>query len=150
MEKVINLGIPHIGEQIFESISTDELIKYSMVSETWRVLAEHVLLKRWNGRFFEACQVGKIEIMKLLLERIENIDLNTRDVTGRTALMAACIHGHNDVVQLLLNHSGPEGNIELNAKDDDTKTAFMYACIKGHTDVVQLDTFLLLDYKRVF
>ena len=99
MEKVINLGIPHVGEKIFESIETDELITYLMVSETWRELAENVLLKRWNGRFFEACSTGKTEIVKLLLERIDDIDLKKRDIIGRTAFMAACIHGHNDVVQ---------------------------------------------------
>ena len=48
MDKVINLGIPHVGEKIFESIETDDLIKYLMVSETWRELAENVMLKRWK------------------------------------------------------------------------------------------------------
>ena len=34
MDKIINLGIPHIGEQIFESIETEELIEFLKVSET--------------------------------------------------------------------------------------------------------------------
>ena len=46
MEKVINLGIPHVAEQIFESIETQELIECLKVSETWKVLAENVLIKR--------------------------------------------------------------------------------------------------------
>ena len=28
MEKIINLGIPHVGEQIFEMIETQDLTKY--------------------------------------------------------------------------------------------------------------------------
>ena len=32
MDKVINLGIPHIREQIFENIDTDKLLQYLKVS----------------------------------------------------------------------------------------------------------------------
>ena len=66
MEKVINLGIPHIGEQMLENIDTDELIKCLKVSETWKILAENVLLKRWKGHIFEACEGGKVEIVKII------------------------------------------------------------------------------------
>ena len=41
MEKVVNLGIPHVGEKIFESIETPELIKCLDVSRTWKVLTEN-------------------------------------------------------------------------------------------------------------
>ena len=40
MEKVINLGIPHVGELIFESIDTPGLFQFALVSETWKILAE--------------------------------------------------------------------------------------------------------------
>ena len=33
MEKVINLGIPHVGEQIFASIETQELVQSLQISE---------------------------------------------------------------------------------------------------------------------
>ena len=46
MDKVINHGMPHIGERIFESIDTPGLIKCLDVSQTWRDLAENVLVKR--------------------------------------------------------------------------------------------------------
>ena len=55
MDKVINLGIPHVGELIFESIDTPGLIKCLEVSETWKVLAEGVReqidypVSRWEG-----------------------------------------------------------------------------------------------------
>ena len=39
MEDVIHLGIPHIGEKIFESICyTDQLIQFRKVSKTWEML----------------------------------------------------------------------------------------------------------------
>ena len=153
--EVINPGIPHVGELIFESIDTPGLIKCLDVSETWKELAENVLIKRWKGKMFEACQNGETKVVQLLLERCnsEESGLNTKDEKERTAFMVACDNGHKDVVKLLLDHSG--SNIDLNARtyDDDIIdelipavldgwTAFMMACYEGHKDVVKL----LLDH----
>ena len=49
MNKVINIGIPHVGELIFESFDTPGLINCMEVSETWRELAGNVLIKRSKG-----------------------------------------------------------------------------------------------------
>ena len=46
MEKVITLTIPHIGEKILENFDTDGMIQCLWVSQTWKVLAENVLVKR--------------------------------------------------------------------------------------------------------
>ena len=148
MDKVINLGIPHIREQIFENIDTDELLQYLKVSHTWKILAERVLLKRWKNRIFEACFSGKTRIVQLVLEHSANtgntkdlrIELNAIEQNGGTAFMAACYNGHKDVVQLLLNL--PDKTIELNARTNNGTTAFMAACHNAHKDVVQL----LLNY----
>ena len=59
MDKVINHGMPHIGECIFESIDTPGLIKCLDVSQTWRDLAENVLVKRWKGKMLLACKMEK-------------------------------------------------------------------------------------------
>ena len=71
MEKVINLGIPHVGEQIFESIETRGLVKCLKVSETWKVLAENVLIKRWKLKMFVACNVNVVK------QKLLNCFLNT-------------------------------------------------------------------------
>ena len=63
MEKVINLRLPHVGEQVFESIDTDGLIQLFEVSTTWKVLAQNVLLKRWKGKMLEACTRRRTEIV---------------------------------------------------------------------------------------
>ena len=144
MDKVINLGIPHVGELIFESIDTPGLIKCLEVSETWKVLAENVLIKRWKGKMFEACQNGETKVVQLLLERYnsEESGLNIKDKDRWTALMMACYNGHKDVVQLLLDNSDI---IDLNARANGGSTAFMIACYKGHKDVVKL----LLDHYEI-
>ena len=175
MEKVINLGIPHVGEQIFESIDTSGLIQCLLVSKTWKVLAENVLMKRWNGKMFEACKSGETKVVQLLLEgcncACETLGLSSKDGYGLTAFAWACIDGHKNIVQLLLDHSKPKNVCGrekrpaagaqrakrayhrkprsscrrqpiVSARDNDGWTAVMWACKKGHKDVVQL----LLDH----
>ena len=148
MEKVINLRLPHIGEQVFEIIDTDGLIQLLEVSTTWKILAENVLLKRWKGKMFEACESRRTEIVKLLLEycNSEESGFNTKDRVGGTVFMAACFYGPKDIVQLLLNH--PDTNIDLNEKSENHLTAFMLACMKGNKDIVQLLLSPKTKYKR--
>ena len=137
MEKVINLGIPHIGELIFENINTQGLIKCALVSEPWRILVENVLHKRWKGKLFQACASGKVEIVKILLERCDApINFNTRNADGCTAFMASCKYGHKAVVQLLLDLS--DANIDLNAEDKNGLNSLMWACQNGHADIAKL------------
>lgn len=64
LNAIINLGIPHVGELIFESIDTARLFQCALVSETWKVLAENVLIKRWKGKIFVACQIGETKVVK--------------------------------------------------------------------------------------
>ena len=68
MDKVINLGIPHVGELIFESYDTPGLFQCALVSETWKILAENVLIKRWKGKMLLACQNGETKVVELLLK----------------------------------------------------------------------------------
>ena len=138
MDKVINFGIPHVGELIFESINTPGLVKCLLVSETWKVMAENVLFKRWNGRLFQACNRGYIEVVELLLKHSDNIDLNVRNNRGQTAFIGSCAYGQRRIVQLLLSHP----NIEVNARDNKGFTALEWACNNNHNDVVKL----LLDH----
>ena len=148
IENIINLGIPHVAEQIFESMKTQELFK-CLVLETWNILAGNVLIKRLKagnvsikrlkGRMFEACKYGETQVVRFLLERCntEESGLNARDNDGWTPFMTACFCGHTIVVQTLLDHS--DGHIELNAEDYDFgRTAFMWACYFGQKGVVQL------------
>ena len=68
MDKIINHGMPHVAEQIFDNIETQGLIECLKVSETWKILAENVLIKRWKGKMFEACKNGETKVVQLLLE----------------------------------------------------------------------------------
>ena len=144
MDKVINLGIPHVGELIFERIDTPGMFQCALVSETWKVLAENVLIKRWKGKILEACKNGETKVVQLLMKHFnsEESGLNIKDEEGRSAFMWGCYFGHKDIVILLLDLSD---SIELNAKDNNGGcTAFILACYNGQKDVVKL----LLDHSE--
>ena len=75
MENVINLGIPHVGEQIFKSLKSDTLIQCLEVSQMWKSLAENEILQRWKGQMLEACKEGKKEIVTLLVNNYTSLSL---------------------------------------------------------------------------
>ena len=39
---------PHVGRLIFEYVGTPDLLQIRKVSETWKEIAEIVLVKRWR------------------------------------------------------------------------------------------------------
>ena len=138
MDKVLNLGIPHVGEKIFSGINNRGLIQCMLVSQTWKVLAGNVLLKRSKGKILRWCRRGETTVVQLLMDHFnsEESGLNARDTDGLTPFHWACYRGHTEIVKLLLEHSG--STINLNAKDDLDITAFMLACQRGRKDVVEL------------
>ena len=138
MDKVINLRIPHIGEQIFQSLSTNEIFPCLEVSRTWRVLAANVVLGR-NDALLMACKNGHQDVVKILLEHTAtaNIDFNARDTDGSTPFLVACMYGQTDIVQLLLDYSDKK-TIKLYSVDKYGENAFSKACANGHVDTVRL------------
>ena len=145
MDKVINLGIPHIGEQIFASIDTHHVVQFLQVSKTWRVIAEKVLnTKDRHGRnaFYLACNNGNDHHVQLMLENSDNIDVDSKDNLGQTPFYRACRCGQASIVSILLDHADTK-QIDLNAKENDWSISpFAVACYFGHKDVAKS----LLDY----
>ena len=82
INKIINPGIPHVAEHICENLNTRTLLQCRDVSQTWKVLAEKVLLRRWKGKLYEACKDENLKnVVKLLLEHYtcEESGLNFKD-----------------------------------------------------------------------
>jgi len=122
LNSIINLAIPHVGEQIFEGLEMNDLIQCLKVSTTWKILAGKILLPKWKGKLLEACREGKTEIVELLLDNLEDTDevtgtdervetaLNSSENDyGFTGLILACVYGHKDVIKVLL-HTGAKIN----------------------------------------
>ena len=52
--------IPHVGENIFENLDTQVLLRCRLVSKAWKEIAEEVLVKRWKENQFLALQNNKV------------------------------------------------------------------------------------------
>ena len=72
-------------------------------------------------------------MVKLLLERNE-VEVNLKDIFGKTALSLAAEGGHTEVVKLLLE----QNEIEVNLKDNYAQTALSLAAQRGHPEAVKL------------
>ena len=136
MDKIINLGIPHVGEQILESLNYETLTQCLKVSKTWKIMAKKILLLRLKGKMPHAWYARETEIVKLLLENFssEESGMNVKNKYGYTPFMVACDNGRKDVVKLFLKYS----EIDFNVRDNDGNTAFVQACQRGRKDVVKL------------
>ena len=169
MDKIINFGIPHIAEQIFEQLSYDELKQCVSVSETWKAFAEPIFFKHWQEKllgaciskpstlkqlckamdiqkaFAMACKCGYTDIVEILLDHPNTANFfNAKDESGETALISACIQRNHEIVTLLLGHP-MSTRIDFNATDLTGKTAFMQACLFDGREIVKI----MLDYPRV-
>lgn len=74
---------------------------------------------------------GNVKIIKLLLDRRADVDIETK--SGCTPLILASKHDHVLAAQCLL-----ENKADVNKKDNYGKSSLFYACRYGHLDIVKL------------
>ena len=133
MDKIINHGIPHIAEKIFQYVGIDSLIDYQLplVSTSWKILAGKVLFERPHYSMNYACEKGKSDIIRLLLENSED-EYTQNDL--KFYLGTGCLFGHEEVVNLLLEQ------LKSDVIDDwiGANKLFTIACEYGHKDVVKI------------
>jgi len=85
-------------------------------------------------QLWEACTVGNLELVKLLLSD-PVVDVNCGDTElQRTPFYRACGHGKVSVVEFLLKHP----MIDVNKPMNDGATPFSIACFQGNLEVVKL------------
>ena len=151
MDFIINLGIPHVSEQIFRSIDTATLIRFRQVSKVWKIIIENVLFERYQKQLFDVMslpggdwrlllfQIGKHEnkitfLMKILLEHAKSncIDWNARyqcRFNLQHKWLGRKVYDRLDFGASLVEH---------NARTDMELTTLMWACSKGHKDIIKL------------
>ena len=123
--KVLNISIVNDNGKMLKTLIQ---IGRSENLELWQHHVQNVL------QF--ACQMGKVNSVKSILKwyREFDIDLNARNREGRTALTCACLSGHMEVIQVLLED--PE--IEPSSTDIQGWTPFMSAIARGQYQVVKM------------
>jgi hypothetical protein len=85
-------------------------------------------------KFFEVCKIGKLEMLKELLDGVDKskFNINGTDFWKRTPLHVCSREGHADCVKLILDNGGHVATID---KDKDTPLHF--ACAAGHQFIVR-------------
>ena len=94
------------------------------------------LLTERNAALILAAQKEREPVISLLLEKrdgIEDVDVETREINGQSALMEAARRGFNGVIELLL-----ENGADIEAKDKFGYTSMMLADQNGRNDTVEL------------
>ncbi|VDI83588.1 Hypothetical predicted protein, partial [Mytilus galloprovincialis] len=80
---------------------------------------------------YVASMKGHTDVLKYLLKNF-NESFNTIDSEGRTPLFIACKHGHNAVVQILLDNQA-----NILQCDWKNKSPIFIASAKGHSEIVK-------------
>ncbi|XP_048247261.1 ankyrin repeat and KH domain-containing protein 1-like [Haliotis rufescens] len=78
-----------------------------------------------------ACHGGHIDIVKHIIDEAK-LNINTRDILGRTALMIAATYGHKDVFELLV-----EKDSDISRTDKEGNNILHMACRGGHVKMVE-------------
>ncbi|CAG0897122.1 unnamed protein product [Darwinula stevensoni] len=76
-------------------------------------------------------EVTRDELKNRIREKLNEGDVNSRDVYGRTALHWACLLGIDDIIALLL-----EANADTNCQDKWKNTPLHYATLSCSSDVI--------------
>ena len=74
------------------------------------------------------------EAVVVLLIGLPNVDVDSKDVYGRTPLWMAAWQGHYEIVNLLLN----TGKVEVNTEDSRGRTPLGIVCQEAHEQLVGL------------
>ena len=150
MDKVINLGIPHVAENILAHLTDDQLLECLKVSKTWENIAQELLILRWRDNLQVPIQKGLTNIVQGMLDHPEcgSINWNTSlslqlEVPTiwifnpyTTPFLLACESGNLRMVRLFLKYARSK-NIDLNARGGNGLTGFHIACRDGHMDIVK-------------
>jgi uncharacterized protein len=88
-------------------------------------------LSQLENALLAAAELGSVEEVKKLLAK--GVDVNEKDIKGRTALMWAAFKGHADVVKELL-----ASGADLNAKDNYDYTALKFVDLYRHNEIAEI------------
>ncbi|CAC5397292.1 unnamed protein product [Mytilus coruscus] len=90
----------------------------------------------------KACSAGLTDVARIFIHK--GSDVHSRDTNGWTPLMAACEHGHINIVELLLNSEAslnrvlPEKEVDVNVSSKNGENPLILSCKYGKSDIVRL------------
>lgn len=89
-------------------------------------------LSESQSPLFVTCVFGLRKLLRYILEVLPGVDIDEKSATGHTGIYLASSYGHQEVVDLLLDHNA-DPKLECGAFGTLTRVA----CFRGHLNVVQ-------------
>ena len=90
----------------------------------------------WNTPLHLASTSGHMDLASWLVTK-GGADPTARDGNHRQLIHDSCVHGHTELVLLLITDLGSWGT-DVNARVFDGRTPLHIACQYGHTDIIRL------------
>ncbi|KAJ8984032.1 hypothetical protein NQ317_012256 [Molorchus minor] len=141
-EKCLELLVNHFGAQIVHLKDCRQRTPLHITALHGHDCAKYLLDQGAHLQVFDdeertpfiaAAQYGQTQVVKLLLSY--DIDRNTCDKLGNTALHWACLKRHNQAALLLLEDA--QGDAVVNMTNNDKKTPLHVAARNGLADVTR-------------
>ncbi|XP_060563845.1 M-phase phosphoprotein 8-like isoform X2 [Ruditapes philippinarum] len=161
--------VPPFSSQAFKDIPTDQDLDIALDDIDWDLFEAEVTLEPvtvTNEEFANAVMAGDYKLVKRALLGESKYDLERPDMDGKTLLMWAVHHGHDDISDLLIEHGADinaqmnngmsplmiachsaeistvnlllELGAKVNLESKDRKTALIYAAKRGHNQILWL------------
>ncbi|GAA0133945.1 ankyrin repeat domain-containing protein [Paenibacillus sp. YSY-4.3] len=93
--------------------------------------SEEKKVENMNQQLIVSAEKGDtVHVLKLLQD---GADINARDESGRTAVMAATYSNKADMVKVLIQHCA-----DINIRDNSLNNVFLYAGASGYLEIVKL------------
>ncbi|KAK6540060.1 hypothetical protein TWF694_008890 [Orbilia ellipsospora] len=101
------------------------------------LLISNYIEAKWSGEHGQtalsyAAAAGWKKVVQLLLLQ-EGVDVDHKDINGRTPLLLAAIRGKDEIVQLLI-----DGGADIESEDSNGRTPLFRAASSGKIEVVRL------------
>ena len=140
-------SIPHVGQQIFEYVGTPDLLQFRKVSETWKEIAEEVLVKRWRDNWTKAIVRTDLQVKFEALEKDPNVNA---EFDGWWFSSLVTNETEYSILKSLMEHPYANNIHDINRMMQQVNlpnrnNLFLYACKFGNLKVVKL----LLDYSGI-
>jgi ankyrin repeat protein len=116
-----------------------------LLNKNERKYQEPLYIKSRNDEtpFHLACQLGQIESVKLIMDKLNNVAIQTiepflksQNKDGRTCLHLACMYGQYNIMDYFLNHL--RINYFLEITDNQSNTCLLTAAESGYERIVEL------------
>jgi len=125
------MGIKSVSFRAVIMVIACSILVSCMRGEDYRKIIEKKGIPLTQESFLKEVKAGNREHVELFIKA--EMDINSRDKDGSTALMVASERGDIEMAQFLMQNGA-----DVSAKNIDGYTALMYVAYKGNLEIAEL------------